>query len=145
MAPTKTPNAARGTMRGSSANQVVTFTIRAVPIPPTILDFLLENLMVLRTLIHRDQQMEEEEQDVDLHGDVIRKSTINPDQFWDFFAEKCKDVGGDWEDVAAKTWAFGPQKAGTCLLIDARKPQAITSLVFFCQSSCPVLMALIIG
>jgi len=136
MAPTKTPNAARGTMRGSSAHKVVTFTTRAVPIPPTILDFILENLTALKTLVRgkRDQQIEEEEQDVDLHGDVIRKSTISPDQFWDVFAEKCKDVGGDWEGVAAKTWAFGPQKAGGCLLIDARKPKAIASLVFLPES-----------
>ena len=133
MAPIKTPNAARGTMRGSSAHKVVTFTVRAVPMPSTILDFILENLLVLKTLSHNkeDQQTEEEEQDVDLHGDVIRKSTISPDQFWDVFAEKCKDVGGDWEGVAAKTWAFGPQKAGSCLLIDARNPKAIASLVSF--------------
>jgi ribosome assembly protein 1 len=129
----KTPNAARGTMRGWSARKVVSFTIRAVPIPTTILDFILNNLMALKTFIQdkRDQRTEEEEQDVDLHGDVIRKSTISPDQFWDVFAEKCKDVGGEWEDVAAKTWAFGPHKAGGCLLIDARNRKTIASLVFF--------------
>jgi ribosome assembly protein 1 len=133
MAPIKTPNALRGTMRGSSANKVVTFTIRALPVPTTILDFILENIMVLRTLIHDkgDQQVEEEEQDVDLHGDVIRKSTISPDQFWDVFAEKCKEVAGEWEGVAARTWAFGPQKAGGCLLIDARNRTTIASFVFF--------------
>ena len=147
MAPIKTPNAPRGTMRGSSAHKVVTYTIRAVPIPTTILDFILENILVLKTLIRdkRDQQIEEE-QDVDLHGDVIRKSTINPDQFWDVFVEKCKEVGGEWEDVAARTWAFGPQKAGGCLLIDARNRKTIASFVFFSQiQSYTVLMALIIG
>ena len=133
MALVKTPNAARGTMRGWSAHKVVSFTVRAVPIPPTILDFILENLMALKTLIQdkQDQQIEEEGQDVDLHGDVIRKSTISPDQFWNVFAEKCKDVGGEWEDVASKTWAFGPQKAGGCLLIDSRNRKTIASLAFF--------------
>jgi ribosome assembly protein 1 len=147
MAPIKTLNAPRGTMRGSSAHKVVTFTIRAVPVPTTILDFILENIMALKTLIHdkRDQQVEEEEQDVNLHGDVIRKSTISPDQFWDVFAEKCKNVGGEWEDVAAKTWAFGPQKAGGCLLIDARNRKTIASFAFFFFQSYSVLMTLIIG
>ena len=114
MAPIKTPNATRGTMRGSTAHQIVTYTVRAVPIPPTILDFILENITTLKTLIRdkRDQQTEEEERHMDLLGDIIRKSTINPDQFWDVFAERCKDVGGDWEGVADKTWAFGPQQAG---------------------------------
>jgi ribosome assembly protein 1 len=133
MAPVKTANAARGTMRGWSAHKVVSFTIRAVPIPPSILDFILDNLMTLKTLIQdkRDQQIEEEEErDIDLHGDVIRKSTISPGQFWDVFAEKCKDIGGEWKDVAAKTWAFGPQKSGGCLLIDARNHKTIASLVF---------------
>lgn len=135
MAPIKTSNAPRGTMRGSSANKVVTFTIRAVPVPTAILDFILENIMALKTLIQdkRDQQVEEGEQDLDLDGDVIRKSTITPDQFWDVFAEKCKDVGGEWEDVAVRTWAFGPQKAGGCLLIDARNRKTIASFVLFFQ------------
>jgi len=108
----------------------VTFTTRAVPIPPPILEFILENLVTLKTLIQdkRDQQIEEEEQDIELHGDVIRKPTVGPAQFWDVFAEKCKDVGGDWEGVAAKTWAFGPQKAGGCLLIDTRNSKAVASL-----------------
>ena len=148
MAPIKTPNEPRGTMRGSSAHKVVTFTIRAVPVPTTILDFILENITALKTLIHdnRDQQVEKEGQDVDLRADVIRKSTISPDQFWDVFAERCKDVGGEWEDVAARTWAFGPQKAGGCLLIDARNRKTTASFVsFFRIQGYPVLTALIIG
>ena len=89
--------------------------------------------MILKTLVQdkRDQQVEEDEQDVDLLGDVVRKSMISSEQFWDVFAEKCKDVGGEWEDVAARTWAFGPQKAGGCLLIDARNHKTTTSFVFF--------------
>ena len=42
-------------MRGSTAHQIVTFTVRAVPIPPTILDFILENITALKTLI-RDEK-----------------------------------------------------------------------------------------
>ncbi|KAF8158225.1 P-loop containing nucleoside triphosphate hydrolase protein [Crassisporium funariophilum] len=133
MAPTKTPNATRGTIRGSSAHQVITFTIRACPIPSPILEFMLENVEILKTILHdrKVQQghlVEEEDQSVDIQGDVIRKPTVGPDQFWDAFAKICTDAGGEWDGVADKTWAFGPQKAGGCLLVDGRKPKAFASL-----------------
>ncbi|KDR82604.1 hypothetical protein GALMADRAFT_238006 [Galerina marginata CBS 339.88] len=133
MAPTKTSNAPRGTIRGASSHQVVSFTIRASPLPAPILDFILENLATWKTLQH-DRKVEqghlidEEEQETDNYGDVIRKPTVGPEQFWDVFAQKCKEVGGEWEGIADKTWALGPQKAGGCLLIDARNSTPYASL-----------------
>jgi len=36
--------------------------------------------------------------------------------------EVCKKAGGDWDKgIVDRIWAFGPLKAGGCLLIDARK------------------------
>ncbi|KAF8967113.1 P-loop containing nucleoside triphosphate hydrolase protein [Flammula alnicola] len=133
MAPTKTPNAPRGTIKGTSSQQVISFTIRASPLPAPILDFILQNLEIWKILQHdrKIQQghiIEEEEQDTNNYGDVIRKPTVTAEHFWDVFAEKCREVGGDWEDIADKTWAFGPQKAGACLLIDARNPKPYASL-----------------
>ncbi|KAH9480567.1 Ribosome assembly protein 1 [Psilocybe cubensis] len=132
MAPTKTPNAPRGTIRGTSSQKVVSFTIRASPLPPTIMDFILENLTTWKTLQHdrkvKQGQSVDEEDAGDNYGDVIRKPTVTPEQFWDAFDQKCKEVGGEWSDAADKTWAFGPQKAGACLLLDARKPKPYSSL-----------------
>lgn len=132
MAPVKTPNAPRGTIRGSSSQNIVTFTIRASPLPRPILDFILENLETLKKLQHDKKWGEttEDQEDlatVDIYGDVIRKPNVRPENFWVALQERSKEVGGEWEGLADKIWAFGPQKAGGCLLIDARKPASINS------------------
>lgn len=125
MAPTKTPNAPRGTIRGTSSNQVVSFTIRAAPLPSKILNFVLDNMATWKTLQH-DQKVDqgqaiEEDEETDNYGDVAREPTVAPEQFWDAFSSVCKEVGSEWVDAADKIWAFGPQRAGACLLIDSRK------------------------
>jgi len=135
MAPTKTPNASRGSIRGQSSQQVVSFTIRARPLPPLILDFILDNFTILKSLQHKESleqghKLEEEDQEFDKHGEIVRKPTTNPEQFWEAFSQKCKEAGNDWEGVADRTWAIGPHKAGGCLLVDARKPRAYSSWVF---------------
>lgn len=96
------------------------------------MNFILENLTTWKTLQHdrkvqQGQSVDEEEEAGDNYGDVIRKPTVSPEQFWDAFDQKCKEVGGEWSDTADKTWAFGPQKAGACLLLDARKPKPYSS------------------
>lgn len=138
MAPTKTPGAPRGTIKGSSALNIVEFTIRAAPIPSVILDYILENAAILKKLQHEHiakqtgQQAEEveaqEEETQDHYGDVVRKPTVTKDKFWTVLEEKCKEAGAEWEGIVDKIWAFGPQKAGGCLLVDARKPKALASL-----------------
>ncbi|KIM43251.1 hypothetical protein M413DRAFT_444059 [Hebeloma cylindrosporum] len=132
MAPTKTPNAPRGTIQSTSSQQVVSFTIRAAPVPPPILEFILDNLATWKSLQH-DRKIQQghsvdEEEEGGNYGDVIRRPTVSTEQFWDVFAQKCKEVGGEWADVADKTWGFGPHQAGGCLLIDARTPKPYASL-----------------
>ncbi|KAJ2934588.1 hypothetical protein H1R20_g2507, partial [Candolleomyces eurysporus] len=138
MAPTKTPGAPRGTIKGSSALNIVQFTIRAAPLPSVILNYILENVSILKRLQHEykakqtGQQTEEveaqEEESVDTYSDVVRKPTVTVDQFWTVLEEKCKEAGGEWEGIVDNIWAFGPNKAGGCLLVDARKPKPYVSL-----------------
>lgn len=138
MAPTKTPGASRGTIKGSSSLNIVQFTVRAAPIPSVILDYILENISILKKLQQdhkaketgqdREEIEAQEEESEDHHGDVVRKPTVTPDRFWTVLEEKCKEAGGEWEAVADKIWAFGPQKAGGCLLVDDRKPRTAVSL-----------------
>ncbi|KXN88123.1 Ribosome assembly protein 1 [Leucoagaricus sp. SymC.cos] len=137
MAPTRTPNAPRGTIKGTSTQSVVSFTIRASPIPASLLEFILDNTTTLKKLQHdrkswqegkSEEEEEEEESVADRYGDIIRKPSVKPDQFWNAFRDKCKEIGGEWEDITDNVWAFGPQRAGGCLLIDARKPRALASL-----------------
>lgn len=134
MAPTKTPGATRGTIKGASTQNIVSFTIRASPIPTQLLDFILENIVTLKKLLHdRSTQPgkpageEEEETVADKYGEIMRNPSVKPEQFWDALQDKCKEVGGEWEGITDKVWTFGPQRAGGCLLIDARKPKTLTS------------------
>lgn len=141
MVPTKTPNAPRGTIKGSSSQQVVSFTIRASPLPTPILDFILQNLEVWKTLQHnrkvqQGNASELDEKEAENYGDIVRKPTVTPEQYWDSLEEKCKEVGGEWAGIVDKIWAFGPQTAGGCLLIDARHPKPYASSVLlpsFCR------------
>jgi ribosome assembly protein 1 len=136
MAPAKMPNALRGTIHGSSSLNIVRFTIRASPLPSPILDFILENIAILEKLRNdrkaRDSQADkaiiEEAINVEVHGEIVRKPTVSPEQFWDALQKICDDVGGEWGGIVERIWAQGPQTAGGCLLIDARK-SATTSFV----------------
>lgn len=135
MAPTKTPGATRGTIKGASTQNIVIFTIRASPIPAPLLEFILDNTATIKKLSYdrssqqegRPEGREEEETIADKYGDIMRKPSAKPEQFWDALQDKCKEVGGEWEGIVDKVWAFGPQRAGGCLLIDARKPKALAS------------------
>ena len=141
MAPTKIPNAPRGTIHGSSSLNIVRFTIRASPLPNPILGFILENISILKMLQHDrkagDSQAEkvtvEEAINADVQGDIVRKSTVSPEQFWDALQKICDDVGGEWGGIAERIWAFGPHRAGGCLLIDVRKstPNSFVYLLYF--------------
>ena len=137
MALTKTPNVPRGTIHGSSSLNIVRFTVRASPLPTPILDFILENTAILKKLLNdkkvRDSQASQDKaimEDVDVHGDIVRKPTVSTEQFWTALQNISDDVGGEWRSIVERIWAFGPQGAGGCLLIDSRKSKT-TSFVYF--------------
>lgn len=144
MEPTKTANAPRGTIRGTSAQNIVTFTIRAVPLTKPILDFVLDNLSIIKKMDrkaesnahngtqsgdrapqHGDQSTADAEMELDVEfdvqGEVARKPTVRPEQFWDALKELCTKAGGEWASLSDQVWAFGPQRAGGCVLVDARQ------------------------
>ena len=134
MAPPKSAPARRGTIHGSAGHNLVKFTIRAAPLPKGIWELLRDNLTLLRQQERKSREegregadnsadnadLDDETDEVDLQGEVLKRPTVRADQFWTVFDEKCKAAGGDWADVAEHLWAFGPQSAGTCLLIDSR-------------------------
>ncbi|KAI0269862.1 P-loop containing nucleoside triphosphate hydrolase protein [Gloeopeniophorella convolvens] len=136
MAPPKTPGALRGTIHGSSFQNLVTFTIRAVPLPEPIADFLRGNLVVIKRLLadraHAENGAsvddEDEAEKAATAGDILRVPTVRPEQFWDVFQAKCEEAGPEWARVTENIWALGPQGAGECLLIDSRKDQERQSL-----------------
>lgn len=139
MAPSKIPNAARGTIKGASTQNLVTFSIRSAPVPGIILQFLLHNLTTLRAL-QRDGQTSRdtssnsidivsESELVGVQGDVLHTPSVRADQFWNALEEKCNEAGGEWVDICDKIWSFGPHHAGGCILIDYRKDMTPLSCV----------------
>jgi ribosome assembly protein 1 len=143
MAPTKTPNVPRGTIHGFSSLNIVRFTIRASPLPGPILGFILENIDILKKLQDdkkmrdsqalQDKVIIEEAVNIDVHGDIVRKPTVSPEQFWGTLQKICDDIGGEWGNIVERIWALGPHGAGGCLLIDARK-LTTTSFVYVLYS-----------
>ncbi|KAL0573469.1 Cytoplasmic GTPase/eEF2-like protein (ribosomal biogenesis) [Marasmius crinis-equi] len=136
MAPTKTPGAPRGTIKGSSSQAIINFTIRAAPLPESIRNFVLQNLVTLKKLqqdrkgtdARTDGDTEQEELVNESHADIAGVTEVRPDQFWPSLQQACREAGGEWEKVVDRIWAFGPQKAGGCLLIDSRKDRGGQSL-----------------
>lgn len=130
MAPPKTPNAKRGTIHGAAAHDLGKFTIRAAPLHPIIFEFLIDNLAILRRMQQERRAGEDlgrtddddalDDENFDVQGEYIKKPTIKAEQFWPMLREKCREAGGEWSDIVDKIWAFGPQRMGSCLLIDAR-------------------------
>ncbi|KAG1749306.1 P-loop containing nucleoside triphosphate hydrolase protein [Suillus lakei] len=138
MAPSKTPNAARGTIKGVSSQNLVTFSIRSAPVPDVILQFLLHNLATLRTL-QQDSQIDRdtsgssidiisENELVGVQGDVLHTPNVRADQFWNALEGKCNEAGGEWVNICNRIWSFGPRHAGGCVLIDYRKDTTPLSL-----------------
>jgi ribosome assembly protein 1 len=135
MPPPKWSNGKRGAMQGASALNIVKCTIRATPLPKKIWDFLRDNLALLRSMQPERQSQERtgsdtrekirDDEDGDneelyLQGDVIRQPNIKAEEFWTVFQTMCMEIGGEWIDLTEKLWAFGPQRAGTCILVDSR-------------------------
>ena len=97
MAAVKTQGAPRGTIKGSSSQGVVKFTIRAAPLPADILQYILENADILKKLLsdqrarQQGKTVEEDTEEADAaenYGDVVRKPTVTVDKFWDVLKEK---------------------------------------------------------
>lgn len=129
----------RGLVNGSSTQGLVKFSIRATPLPKSLLEFVLDNASVLRRLQRErknvlggpgedasqdkeDDYGADREHSHDDSGETFRRPTVRPEQFWTALEEVCKKAGGDWEKgIVDRIWAFGPHRAGGCLLVDARK------------------------
>jgi len=137
MPPPKTANTPRGTVSTSSSSKLVNFTIRAVPLPTVISSFVRDNVACLQRLQREraaadDNIIDQDNEDVKqatIFGDVVRRPTVRPEEFWVALSQRCKEAGPEWADVVDAIWAFGPRGAGDCLLIDARKNSVPNSYV----------------
>lgn len=67
------------------------------------------------------QSNDDLEEGVSMYGDVYRKPTVRIEEFWSKLDSLCKKAGPEWQDISERVWAFGPQSAGGCVLVDARE------------------------
>ncbi|VDB85573.1 unnamed protein product [Peniophora sp. CBMAI 1063] len=140
MPPPKVAGAPRGTALAGAGNGVVSVTVRCVPLPPALAEFLRDNAGVVRRLLSSSaaaasstststEQIERvagdlDDDDVDVGEAEVRRPTVRPDAFWDALGEVCKKAGGEWASVDTKVWAV----AGECFLVDRREGSGINSL-----------------
>ena len=120
-------------MHGSSAHSIATFTIRVVPLPSEVTEFLQANQSVIKRLERERLQSETQEHSLvnsdekatmistaAAEGDLIQKPTIRAEDFWEALDQLLDKLGGDWKGSGKRIWAFGPNGSGPNLLIDSR-------------------------
>ncbi|MCO5565021.1 hypothetical protein L7F22_018691 [Adiantum nelumboides] len=119
MAPPKTEGAARGTIRSSLLNGLVTFSVRAVPLPTEVATFLVDNTATIRKIhqgLHRHQNHSSAagvgdegsgEMDDDQRAAAAAAATkeLQPEEFWAKLEKLLEKNGPMWRDVVDKIWA----------------------------------------
>ncbi|GMK57285.1 hypothetical protein CspeluHIS016_0401190 [Cutaneotrichosporon spelunceum] len=117
MAPPKTAGEARGTVLGSVYDGTVTFKLRAVPLPPAVIEFLLAHQNTIGSMLVQRPESEEGE-DADQREAEAGVRTLTPEQFWADLAARFDSAGGEWTGAADRVWSFGPGKVGANVLLD---------------------------
>ncbi|MCO5556147.1 hypothetical protein L7F22_009691 [Adiantum nelumboides] len=132
MAPPKTEGSPRGTIKSSISNNLVSYTIRAVPLPDNVTRFLLANASTMRTLLsnratdEKDAGAEAVRQccrsqwsRIDRRREDLAARTVRPELFWKTLETILSKAGGEWKDKKRKQ-----------ALIDASPTDLKTSLRF---------------
>ncbi|BGP37390.1 Cytoplasmic GTPase/eEF2-like protein (ribosomal bioproteinsis) [Rhodotorula kratochvilovae] len=121
MAPPKTPGQPRGTVLGAVQSGLVTFTLRAAPLPSEVAAFLAANTATLKRL-QRDRRSGKADEDADVDasaGDAPEGTAlVSVEEFWPKLEELLKSAGREWAGLADQVWAFGPRRVGPNLLVD---------------------------
>ncbi|EGG07898.1 uncharacterized protein MELLADRAFT_35253, partial [Melampsora larici-populina 98AG31] len=153
MVPLKNPDQPRGTVSGSVSNGLITYTIRAVPLPDQITDHLIKSSDLIRNIAprHRSDQTKktlplpskEGIVSTDEVDDLPQTNLTDVDDissvkagtvFWNSLDEKYQAYHSstndeDLKDFVEKIWAFGPRRTGPNVLLD-QLPRSNRSRVF---------------
>ena len=116
MAPPKTEAHARGTILGSVQSGLVTYQIRAVPLPTEVSAFLLTNVKNIK-LLSRDKRVTEAQEEARGEAAEVNKP-VKPEEFWGALDELLAKQGREWTGVGEQIVAFGPRRIGANLLVD---------------------------
>lgn len=131
MAPPKTEGAPRGTIDATVSGGVIKYRLRAMPLPKTIVDFLIANTRIIRRLLQKEKLQgaasagsaatnSNVEEDAQEASESSTSREVRLDAFWDTLAEVCDAAGSQWRGIANQVWSLGPRRIGPNLLIDAR-------------------------
>ena len=133
MLPTKSPLGIRGAFKGTS-HGVVSFTIRARPLPDAITIFLQRNVSIIKQVHLATTSTsptspsttpldgeEEDQPDVDAQSDeLVQRPTVSSiDEFWVQLEKLLDEAGpdfGEGKELAGRVWAFGPSRVGPNIL-----------------------------
>ncbi|RXK40834.1 ribosome assembly protein 1 [Tremella mesenterica] len=121
MSPPKTPGAQRGTIHGSLLNGLVTFTIRAIPLPSSITEFLSLNGTTIGSMIVQHRPHSEDSSDSsDLTTDERTEGSrvLSSSEFWSTLSTLLDEAGPEWQGASDRIWSFGPKRIGANILLD---------------------------
>lgn len=134
MAPPKTKDAPRGTMNGSVLNGVVTFTVRARPLPAEVTQSLITNMDTVRRVVQRERELTAggdttapglddvtaESASAAQQGDSgAQIANMSTSEFWKQLGALFAKAGKEWAGVTDKIWSFGPRRIGPNILVDS--------------------------
>lgn len=129
MAPPKVSGAPRGTAQGTALQGAVSFTIRAVPLPRAVADFLVVNTPTLRRLLRRGRRLDDDDDDNDVRDERPRAADDEEEEeeqarrvpvrlFWSELEKVLAKAGSEWAGLAPQICAFGPKHVGPNVLVD---------------------------
>lgn len=139
MAPPKQAGAPRGTIQGTALNGAVTFTVRAMPLPKAVVDFLVVNIPTMRRLLRRGRRMGDDDDDGgndnandDLRAaqgreensedeDEVKARRVPVRLFWEELEKVLQAAGPEWSSLAPQICAFGPKHVGPNMLVDVHQ------------------------
>lgn len=126
MPPPKTEGAQRGTIHAKTAGGQVQLTVRAVPLPTEVADFLLINSRVIKRLLQREHHQDggvasEAVEDKEGEGAIQQdEREVKMDVFWDKLDSLLAKSGSMWKGITSAIWSLGPRRSGPNMLVDKR-------------------------
>ncbi|KAI0199559.1 P-loop containing nucleoside triphosphate hydrolase protein [Astrocystis sublimbata] len=132
MRPTVNKDLGRGVVVGVSSSKQVSITVRVRPLPQNVTDFLLKNAASIKRVYaelhgkaegegNKDELLDQ--QDVEIDEDVVESQSLSIEELKEQLGKVLESGKGReaWKGIIDNIAAFGPQRTGPNLLIDATK------------------------
>lgn len=132
MRPPANKDVGRGAVVGVTTSKQVSITLRVRPLPQNVTEFLLKNAASVKRVYSEQQSTEESErnkdefqdqQNVDIDEDVVGSKALSVEELRGQLREALESGKGReaWKGIVDNIVAFGPQRTGPNILIDATK------------------------